>query len=210
MDLPRVERELKKRWNYPYRWGRRQSDDWDRRTNFIYTTYSVASLLKKTEGFEPALRDYAMNRWYNFWSAKAVEEIFAEDPRVEANRNVYDKRVDFRIDGIPFDHKTSVFPRGFERSYAYARQHKRALIEWLYAHQSQEGRKHLRNRLFVLLYDGIDGEHWKMKAEIFRLKELVHGYLRGFSRKRLERFDFGEGTVYADILWMERGVEGTR
>lgn len=47
MDLVRLENELKKRWKYPYRWGRKQSNNWDRMTNFIYKTYSFELLLKK-------------------------------------------------------------------------------------------------------------------------------------------------------------------
>ena len=34
IDLQRLERELKKRLAYPYSWGRKQSDSWDRETHF--------------------------------------------------------------------------------------------------------------------------------------------------------------------------------
>ena len=49
MDLTRVERELKKRLLYQYKWGRKQSDLWDRNTNFIYKIYSFELLLVKLE-----------------------------------------------------------------------------------------------------------------------------------------------------------------
>lgn len=87
MDLARVEIELKKRLNFPYKWGRKQSNDWDNKTNFIYTTYSIASLLKKNELLEQSLQDYALNRWYNFWSAMAVEYLFATHIKVQPNKN---------------------------------------------------------------------------------------------------------------------------
>ena len=206
MDLPRVERELKKRWAYPYRWGRKQSDSWDRETNFIYTTYSMNSLIRKTDHFNEELRNYAFNRWYNFWSAMAVEDIFASHPTVTPNRNSYDKLIDFRIEGIPFDHKTSVFPKGFGQSFAYARAHERELIEWLYLHQSQEGRKHLKNRLFILLYDAVTMQHWKMKAEIMQLKSAIDHYVAHFSPKNLHRFDFKEGEAFSDMIWVAKGV----
>ena len=202
MDLPRVERELKKRWSHPYRWGRKQSDSWDRDTNFIYTTYSVESLLRKTEGFDGALRDYALNRWYNFWSAMAVEDIFASQANVQANKNRYDKLVDFQIDSIPFDHKTSVFPKGFNRPYAYAREHTEELIEWLYANQSQQGRKHHKNRLFIVIYDEQYKQHWKIKAEITLFKKAIDSYVENFSQEQLYSFDFGEGSVYSDVIWI--------
>ncbi|MEA3491978.1 MAG: hypothetical protein U9R27_08785 [Campylobacterota bacterium] len=206
MDLPRVERELKRRCCYPYRWGRRQSDLWDRQTNFIYTTYSMSMLLKRVEGFDQALCDYALNRWYNFWSAMAIEDIFASHDSVEPNRNSFDKLVDFHIEEIPFDHKTSIFPKGFGRSYEYAREHEDELIEWLYTNQSQQGRKHLKNRLFIMLYDGETMQHWKLKSEIMLIKDEIDQYVEEFSEKQLHKFDFGDGEIFSDMIWVRRGV----
>ena len=206
MDLPRVESELKKRVSYPYRWGRKQSDSWDQNTNFIYTTYSMQTLLRRTENFDSALRDYAFNRWYNFWSAMAAEDIFASHQNVAANKNSYDKLVDFKIENIPFDHKTSIFPKGFSRPYKYAKENEKELIQWLYDNQSQQGRKHLKNRLFIVLYDGKTMQHWKMKSEIMLLKSVIDQYVENFSKKQLHRFDFGEGEVFSDMIWVTKGV----
>ncbi|SFV51791.1 unknown [hydrothermal vent metagenome] len=201
MDLERVERELKKRLSYRYRWGRKQSDSWDRDTNFIYSTYSFKSLLKKTEPLTQELRDYALNRWYNYWSAMAVEDIFASHSNIVANRNIYDKLVDFTIDNIPFDHKTTIFPRGFGKSYRYAIENEKELIRWLYDNQSQQGRKHLKNRLFIVVYDK-NNQHWRMKSEIMRLKREINLYVANFSLDNLYELDFGDGRVYSDILWI--------
>ncbi len=206
MDLPRVESELKKRLFYPYRWGRKQSDSWDQNTNFIYTTYSMQTLLRRTENFDSALRDYAFNRWYNFWSAMAAEDIFASHQNVVANKNSYDKLVDFKIENIPFDHKTSIFPKGFNQSYKYAKENEKELIQWLYDNQSQQGRKHLKNRLFIVLYDGKTMQHWKMKSEIMLLKSAIDQYVENFSKKQLHLFDFGEGEVFSDMIWVTKGV----
>ena len=203
MDLIRVERELKKRLVYPYRWGRKQSNSWDNDTNFIYKTYSFEALLRKTENFSKELRDYALNRWYNFWSAMAVEDIFASHENVIPNKNSYDKLVDFTIDNIPFDHKTSIYPKGFNKPFEYARNNPKELIQWLYDNQSQQGRKHLKNRLFVVLYDK-NNQHWKMKAEILKLKKNIDIYVDNFSKENLFIFDFGEGVVQSDILWVTK------
>lgn len=203
MYLQRVERELKKRLLYEYKWGRKQSNSWDNDTNFIYQTYSFESLLKKTNHFNQELKDYAFNRWYNFWSAMAAEDIFASQENVIANKNSYDKLVDFTIDGIPFDHKTSIFPKGFNKSYEYARQNEEELIQWLYDNQSQQGRKHLKNRLFIILYDQ-NHQHWKMKSEIMALKKEIDLYVNNFSYNNLYEFDFGDGKVYSDILWITK------
>lgn len=206
MDLQRVERELKKRLDYPYRWGRKQSNDWDQKTNFIYKTYSFEKLLQRTELFNQELRDYALNRWYNYWSAMAAEDIFSQHNNVKANKNIYDKLVDFTIDQIPFDHKTSIFPKGFGKSFKYAKEHKKELIQWLYENQSQEGRKHLKNRLFIVLYNGSTMQHWKMKAEIMQLKLSIDKYMDGFSVKNLCKLDFGDEEVLSDIIWIEKDV----
>ncbi|DAB37724.1 MAG: hypothetical protein A2023_00095 [Sulfuricurvum sp. GWF2_44_89] len=206
MDLQRVERELKKRLLYPYNWGRKQSDLWDFNTNFIYTTYSFESLLKQTAGFPQALRDYALNRWYNYWSAMAAEYIFASHENVEPNRNSFDKLVDFKINNIPFDHKTSVFPKGFNHPFSYSKEHTKELITWLYENQSQEGRKHLKNRLFIVMYDGSTLQHWKMKSEILQLKSAIDVYVDSFSAKNLCRLDFGSGEVLSDTIWITKGV----
>lgn len=202
MDLLRVENELKKRLVYPYRWGRKQSNSWDSDTNFIYKTYSFEALLDRTKSFTSDLRDYAMNRWYNFWSAMAVEDVFSSHQKVQANKNSYDKLMDFKIDNIPFDHKTSIYPKGFNKSLEYAVQNKRELILWFYENQSQQGRKHLKNRLFVVLYDNSTQNHWKMKAEIKLLKVNVDNYVEGFMADKLVEVNFGEGIILSDIIWI--------
>ena len=203
MDLPRVETELKKRWQYPYKWGRKQSDLWDKRTNFIYEIYNFETLLKKTASFDESLKNYALNRWYNFWSARAVEFIFSSHNNVVSNKNAYDKLVDFTINNVPFDHKTTIFPKGFNRSLTYAKRNKRELIKWLYINQSQQGRKHLKNRLFIVLFDK-NKEHWKMKAEINYLKTGIDSYVNIFDIGKLCRLNFGQGEILSDIIWIEK------
>jgi len=94
--------------------------------------------------------------------------------------NKYDRRVDFAIDGISFDHKATVFPKGYRRPLQQAMAHPRDLIQWLNQNQSREQRMHYRNRLFVVLY-AQDGVHWKLKAEIRWLQGLIENYLLAFS-----------------------------
>jgi len=131
----------------------------------------------------------------------AVEDIFASHSNVIANKNSYDKLVDFTIEGIPFDHKTSVFPKGFNNSYEFAKQNEKKLIQWLYDNQSQQGRKHLKNRLFIILYDK-NNQHWKMKSEIMKLKKEIDIFVDNFSPENLYELDFGEGRINSDLLWV--------
>jgi len=204
------ERELKKRWAYPYRWGRVQNNLFDAQTRFVYNVPLFKPLLAELErrfGAAPqreAFFDYALNRWYNFWSARAVEDIFAALDGVTPAENRRDRLVDFTLNGVRFDHKTSVFPRGFGRDLAYAVNHPAALIEWLYRSQSQQQRLHYANRLFLVLY-AADGTHWKLKAELTWLSGIVRDYVTTFDVARLHRFTFRPGQeTLSDIIWAIR------
>ncbi len=205
--LAAIERNLRRRLAYPYIWGGVQNDRRDRATDFIYSILAFDELLAAIEerfgGSRdyPAWRNYALNRWYNFWSARAVEMIFAAQPGVLPAPNARDRLVDFTLQGIPFDHKTTVFPRAFGHDLAYARRRPEVLLRWLYAHQSRERRYHRRNRLFILLYRD-DGAHWRLRAEVGWLAQLIGNYVRNFRRERLHRLQGEDGTVaLADLIW---------
>ena len=49
LDLIQIEGELKKRLTYPYKWGRKQNDEFDRLTNFVYRTSSFEEILKEID-----------------------------------------------------------------------------------------------------------------------------------------------------------------
>ena len=202
MDLSRVETELKKRLAYPYKWGRKQSDDWDAKTSFIYTTYSFEKLLEKIASFDEEVRNYALNRWYNFWSAEAVENLFSLHEKVTPNINKFDKLIDFTINTTCFDHKTTVFPIGFNQTVAYAKNNPAELIQWLYLNQSQESRKHLKNRLFIVLVEK-NKEHWKLKAEIKLLKTEIDNYVENFNSENLFHLHLENNTILSDLIWVE-------
>lgn len=205
IDLQLLEHNLKKRLTYPYQWGMRQSDVWDAKTNFIYTTKDFSELEEKTKDFEQNLKNYAYNRWLNFWSAVGVEQIFCAHQGIQAHLNYKDKLIDFKIGAICFDHKTSVYPKAYAKPLAQAVSDKSELIHWLYENQSQQGRKHLKNRLFVVLYSTENpSEHWKLKTEMTFLKEKIDAYVCRFSPDNLVELDFGDGKVYSDIIWVIR------
>ena len=201
------EQELKKRWAHPYRWGRVQNDLFDNQTRFVYRVPAfddVMAQLERRFSASPnrdAFFNYALNRWYNFWSARAVEEIFCDLDGVTPAKNQYDRLVDFTLNGVRFDHKTSVFPRGFGHDLSFAVNHSSALIAWLYRNQSQQQRKHHGNRLFLMLYD-TRGEHWKLKAELMWLQQIVRDYVVTFDAANLRRFSFvPEQETLSDVIW---------
>lgn len=198
LNLEILETELQKRLNYPYHWQRIQNDIWDKATRFIYKTNSFEDLLIqiksqfklfKSESTFEAYFNYAINRWYNFWSAKAVEYMFTRNSKVKAHKNTYDKYIDFWLDNIPFDHKTSIFPKGFNKNLEYAKSHKVALTKWLYNNQSKQGRMHFKNRLFVVMYQK-DGAHWMLKANLKLIKIEIENYLQNFKADNLINLSF--------------------
>ncbi|HET8808847.1 MAG TPA: hypothetical protein VFM65_01100 [Flavobacteriaceae bacterium] len=203
-----IETELQNRWKYPYQWGKRQNDEWDKFTNFIYETETWESLVEKMKNKtqihqldKNAFFQYAANRWYNFWSAVAVEKIFTEIRGVEPALNHKNRLVDFSIFGINFDHKTSVFPKGFGQTLHYAQTHTEEMLYWLYKNQSQQGRKHHENRLFIIVFNS-NGEHWKLKAEISWLKSKILDYVATFEASKLTKLEFPTGkTAVSDIIW---------
>lgn len=207
LNLTKTESELKKRLDYPYTWGRKQNDLFDNATNFIYRTASFEEVLQEIDNRFKKLEDYSdyfnytLNRWYNFWSAQCIEQIFCSLPGVVPALDEKDKLIDFTIHGATFDHKTSVFPKNFPYKIEDAVKHTDELIRWLYKHQSQQKRKHLKNRLFIVLYSNT-GEHWKLKAEIGWLKERIEKYMLGFNPHYLMKFEFEKGiTAISDIIW---------
>jgi len=210
IELINIENELKKRLAYPYKWGRKQNDEYDKLTNFVYRVSSFEEVLKETETRfnkdkeHKNIANYALNRWYNFWSAQAVEKIFCSLPNVKPARDEKDRLVDFSIDGVTFDHKTSIFPKNFPYQIDEAIKKTNELILWLYTHQSQQQRKHLKNRLFIVLYSS-DGEHWKLKAEISWLKERIEKYMEGFNPHYLLKFLLEENQeTLSDVIWAIR------
>jgi len=207
MNLRTIEHELKKRLDHPYQWRRKQNNDFDSQTRYIYRLQNFEELLKTIEVQHPNdpqkdYFNYTLNRWYNFWSAKAIEKIFCQAINVEAEKNPYHKQKDFSIDNLSFDHKTSVFPKAYPTPFGHTQQNPKDLLKWLYQHQSQQGRKHLENRLFIILYNESNQEHWKLKSEIQWLKILIENYLKNFDKNKLQTFHFLPNKVtYADAIF---------
>ena len=206
-SLINIEKELKKRLAYPYKWGRKQNNEFDRLTNFVYRVSSFEEVLKEIESRfkkdkeQSNISNYALNRWYNFWSAQAVEKIFCSLPNVIPALDGKDRLVDFTINGVKFDHKTSIFPKNFPCKIDEAIKKTNELILWLYKNQSQQQRKHLKNRLFIVLYSS-EGEHWKLKSEISWLKERIEKYMQGFNPHYLLKFPLEKNhETLADVIW---------
>lgn len=211
LSLTYLEAQLKKRLDYPYVWNRKQNNTWDNATKFIYKTSDWDAFINAMQeawrqgDFDKSnFAHYAMNRWYNFWSAQAAEQIFIELPGVAPNPNPVKDHYDFKWLGERFDLKTSVFPKGYGENYAFAKAHPKHLIQWFYKNQSTQQRYHLKNRMFIVCYDQ-RGDHYKLKAEIDLLKNAIHNYMKDKTPADTISLSLEEGKeTLADIIWLER------
>lgn len=208
LDLHYTQTQLTQRLLHPYNWkGVKQNDEWDRLTNFIYGTAVFNEVLEKINHLEShidfeILKNYTLNRWLNFWSAMAVETIFCNQASVKAAVNARDRLVDFTIQGITFDHKTSVYPRAFGIKINNAQDKPELLLHWLYKNQSSQQRQHFANRLFIVLHN-FTGEHWKLKADIGLLKKAIESYVANFEEGKLVELVFEDGSrAQSDIIWV--------
>ena len=209
--LNEIETELKQRHQYPYKWYRKQNDIWDAYTNFIYNTAKWENLILKIEAKvnkhhldKNELFYYTINRWYNFWSAMAIENIFSNCNEVISNPNFNNRTIDFTLQRIEFDHKTSVFPKHLNNDLAFAQSNKRELIAWFFNNQSSQKRHHVKNRLFIVVYDE-NGEHWKIKAEINLIAKEIKNYVSNFKPSQLQKFIFtSQSDTFSDIIWVTR------
>jgi hypothetical protein len=207
LDVLQLQNELRQRHGYPYVWSKKQDNGWDELTRFIYYCDSFRQLKHQISLHLIHLPDfkklayYAINRWYNFKSAQAVESFFCQHTMVSQHATTFHKEIDFYIHHIPFDHKTSVFPMGFKNDLKYAKKHPIELAHWLYSNQSTEQRHHLKNRIFIVLH-ARNGEHWKLKSELVQLKKMVDHYLSTFSVNQLLRLTINEQTVLTDVLFL--------
>jgi len=210
-DLEAIETELKKRLPYKNKWFRKQNDHWDDETKFIYKINTwdeliaqIAATWKANDFEKEPYFYYAINRWYNFWSAQAIEQIITDMPGLAANPNPVQDHYDFKWLGEPFDHKTSVFPKGFGYDYAFAKAHPVQLITWFYNEQSKGQRYHLNNRLFVVVYDK-NGDHYKLKSEIKLLREAIETHMKDRTPGQTYTVNLETGKeTKADIIWVTR------
>ncbi|MBN1953762.1 MAG: hypothetical protein JW900_01820 [Anaerolineae bacterium] len=166
-------------------WGRVQDDAWDQASRFVYSTPTLRALRRETRRVA-AERDlpprefggYVLRRWYNFHTHQAALEIILAHPRTRPEPDPFHHTVDFYLDETGFDLKLTALPRGFGHDVGYAQAHPAALARWLYAQQSQQGRFHAANRLFVVLHDAADpSRSWELRRDFARMEQALHNFL---------------------------------
>lgn len=166
-------------------WGRVQNDAWDHLCPFIFDLRGADAVIARIKAVSQARPDvegaeltrYALRRWYCFWGARLAELLFLDHPNVRPGPP-RDHEIDFSIDGVPFDLKTSDLPRVFLGGLPEMLGDPSRAIAWFYAHQSRERRFHVANRLFLVLSDPrAPSETWKLRGDVAALRAAIDRFL---------------------------------
>lgn len=68
-----------------------------------------------------SVRAYVRASWYNHWSSIIIEDVFKDHSKVVPAIGLI-KKIDFFVDGKPFDLKVTHFPEGYIRDYRKSQQ----------------------------------------------------------------------------------------
>lgn len=109
-EISCIESELNKMQNFD--WGGSLGNNLEKN---IVNNY-VKKVMKYEEiedaiasSIQKSVHGYTINSWYNHWSTILIEEIFNRNEKVLPTIDLVEK-IDFFIDGIPFDLKVTYFP----------------------------------------------------------------------------------------------------
>ena len=178
----------------------------DFRTNFVYKCKSLDECLKNIEANKVS-KEYALHRWYNFMTSVTCEYLFCEFGAIhETDPKNHD--VDVFINKIPFDVKLTIYPAKLStRPYDLAtREGKNQMIKWYYENQSQQSRKQLINRLYVVCDGKTPYECLKMKSDFELLRKRISDFMALSLKNGLNKIDIYDNgrkySVYSDIVYI--------
>ena len=172
-----LEQDLKKCLSLINADWKMQNNYMDRRSNFIYKCNTLEECLKQIQ-ITGVDKEYALHRWYNYMTSIACEYLFCEFGATH-DEDIYNHDVDIYINGIPFDVKLTIYPAKLShRPYDLkTRSGKNDMIKWYYANQSQQARKQMLNRLYVVC-DGKDAyECLIMKSDFSILRQKISAFM---------------------------------
>ena len=201
-----LEQDLKRTMELiPADW-KMQNNQYDKRTNFIYKMKTLSDCLREIErtGVD---KNYALHRWYNYKTSEYCEYIFCDYGAVH-EKNKYNHDVDIYINGIPFDVKLTVYPAMLSnRPYDLTtREGKDDMIRWFYKNQSQESRKQLLNRIYVVCDGSNSKANMKMKSDFSLMREKISEYMNSLKTEPINQIMIeDEGKQYllkSDIVYL--------
>ena len=191
--LKELKEELEKALKLMDKNWKRQNNTDDNSTNFIYNCNSLDEVIKISKSKNLDL-NYILHRWYNFKTSEACEKIFEFYGAIrEKNHTHHD--IDFYITDEPFDLKLTVYPYALKKlgiNYDLTTINgKNKLIEWFYLNQSQQSRKHMKNRLFIVC-NGSD--NMKLKSDFSKICKEVKLWVEPYLDKE-KKFTFNTLTI---------------
>lgn len=201
---PKLEKDLQDTMDIISADWNMQNNYYDKASNFIYKVGSLEECLIEIER-TGTNKEYALHRWYNYMTSIQCEYIFCEYGAVH-EKDKYNHDVDIYIDGVPFDVKLTVYPAKLSsRPYDLTtREGKNDMIRWYYANQSQQNRKQLLNRLYVVCDAPSSHDNMVMKSNFDLMRQRISAYMKwvkeqGFNELIIE--DLGnEYRLKSDII----------
>lgn len=205
--MDKLEFELKKALTYLTSHWKMQNNYNDYRTNFIYNITTFDEVVDKARDLDVEL-SYVMHRWYNFHTSIKCEEIFIKYGAIK-EENKKHKEVDIYINNTPFDVKLTVYPKKLSDHpfNIRTRQGKNAMIKWLYHNQSQQGRKHLKNRLFIVC-NSMDGtDNIRLKCEFSKIENKIKLFMQHIQKNGFNEIIIEDGgkeyKVFSEVINVE-------
>jgi hypothetical protein len=174
-----------------------QNNYLDSATKFIYESDTIDAIKHHCKQYNIEL-NYALHRWYNFNCAKIHEDIFIKFG-AQKEQDPYHKTIDFYLLDVPFDLKTTYFPKAIKAKSNYnltSRNGKNNLIQWLYVNQSKQGRFHLENRLFIVC------ENLENKSDFDTIENKVKQFVDFSKENGFNKICFENKGIYSDIIWI--------
>ena len=156
-----------------------QNNTLDRKTKFIYyvDNFDTLKLLCNTTLSKEKDRQYAYHRWANFCSSIYCEQLFCKYGAEKVN-NLKDKEKDIYIGNIPYDVKLTVYPTTTAVKYDLRTEEgKEGMIRWFYNNQSNEGRQHYKNRIFIVCGGKTQEERMKNKIRFLSIEEAIKKWI---------------------------------
>lgn len=158
----------------------KQNNVLDKKTTFIYDVENFNGLIDICNRMlsKEDERQYAIHRWVNLQISNFCEECFCKYG-AEKVKNNKDKEKDIYIWNQPYDVKVTNYPQtAFEKFNLTTNEGKKDLGMWFYNNQSQEDRKHFKNRLFVVC---CGEDPWKTRKDFIKLEKSIKNYMDCFA-----------------------------
>lgn len=183
-----------------------QNNYYDRQTNFIYQCNTLNECLNQINLRNVDI-EYALHRWYNKMTSIACENIFCDYGAIHDD-DIYNHDVDIYINGIPFDVKLTVYPAKLS-DHPYnlkTREGKNQMISWYYANQSQQSRKQILNRIYVVCDASSQSECLKMKSDFKILRNKIKAFMEHSLSEGLNKISINDNgneyELYSDIVYI--------